>query len=111
MLCCAAQGLTSLSVAQAAGVTMCFGSDLLGDLHRHQGEEFVLRSEVLPPAEILRAATHNCARLFGTMVGLGVGPPASCCGRGAMGPEPRRTALSGSCTLWAAAQVAVRCVP
>ena len=52
---------------------MCFGSDLLGDLHPHQAREFELRGRVLPAAEVLRAATVNCAALFGWEVG---GAPA-----------------------------------
>jgi hypothetical protein len=37
------QGLESLKMAEKAGVTMCYGSDLLGDMHRHQSAEFGLR--------------------------------------------------------------------
>ncbi|GFR47600.1 hypothetical protein Agub_g9335, partial [Astrephomene gubernaculifera] len=64
-------GLRSLAVAHTAGVTMCFGSDLLGDLHPAQASEFSLRARVLPAAEVLRAATVNCARLFGMEYSLG----------------------------------------
>lgn len=43
------QGLEAIQVAAAAGVTQCYGSDLLGELHRHQLGEFALRARVLPP--------------------------------------------------------------
>ena len=41
------QGLESLALARRHGITMCFGSDLLGDLHPAQLDEFTLRSQVL----------------------------------------------------------------
>ncbi len=57
-------GLAAIEIAQAAGVTMAFGSDLLGAMHDQQLQEFALRAEVLPPIEIIRSATINAARLF-----------------------------------------------
>lgn len=63
---CVDQGLKSLGVAHKAGVTMCYGSDLLGAMHRHQSHEFELRhSAGLSSVELLRQATTNCAALFG----------------------------------------------
>jgi imidazolonepropionase-like amidohydrolase len=47
-----------------AGVTMAYGSDLLGALQRHQSEEFVIRSRVLPVHEVIRSATLDAARLL-----------------------------------------------
>ncbi|KAG2482174.1 hypothetical protein HYH03_018874 [Edaphochlamys debaryana] len=64
-------GLRSLGVAAAAGVTMVYGSDLLGDLHPAQAGEFALRCRVLPSAEVLRSATFNAAQLFGMEHSLG----------------------------------------
>ncbi|EFJ39607.1 hypothetical protein VOLCADRAFT_108565 [Volvox carteri f. nagariensis] len=58
-------GLRSLSIADKAKVPMCFGSDLLGNMHPAQAGEFELRARVLPSASILRSATVNCAALFG----------------------------------------------
>ncbi|KAF6264221.1 hypothetical protein COO60DRAFT_1698458 [Scenedesmus sp. NREL 46B-D3] len=59
------QGLRSMAVARSSGVKMCFGSDLLGALHKHQCEEFLLRSQAgIPAAEIVAAATLHCAQLF-----------------------------------------------
>jgi imidazolonepropionase-like amidohydrolase len=63
------KGLKSLDIMQAAGVTMAFGTDLLGDMHRHQSEEFVIRGRVLPAIEVIRSATCNAAELIG-MSGL-----------------------------------------
>ncbi|HEX2240484.1 MAG TPA: amidohydrolase family protein [Actinomycetota bacterium] len=59
------RGLESLEIMQRAGVSMAYGSDLLGEMHRHQSEEFVIRSRVLPPIEVIRAATVNAAELLG----------------------------------------------
>ncbi|GIL69981.1 hypothetical protein Vretimale_10029 [Volvox reticuliferus] len=64
-------GLRSLSVAAKAGVRICFGSDLLGDMHPSQALEFELRSRVLSSIDILRSATTNCAALFGMQRSLG----------------------------------------
>jgi len=43
--------------AKAAGVKIGFGTDLLGETHEHQSEEFIIRSRVLSPAEVIRSAT------------------------------------------------------
>lgn len=43
-----AQGLESMRLAHAKGIPMCYGSDLLGELHAHQLGEFALRARVLP---------------------------------------------------------------
>jgi imidazolonepropionase-like amidohydrolase len=50
-------GLASLELAREVGVPMGFGTDLLGETHVHQNEEFAIRGRVLPPLEILRSAT------------------------------------------------------
>ena len=57
-------GLGSLEILKAAGVTMGFGTDLLGDLHEHQNREFTIRREVLGDYEILVQATSANARLL-----------------------------------------------
>jgi imidazolonepropionase-like amidohydrolase len=56
-------GLESLSIMRKAGLTMAYGSDLLGEMHRHQSQEFVLRGAVLPAQEVIASATHIAARL------------------------------------------------
>src|SRR6187397_3258016 len=50
-------GLKSLEICKRHGVSVGYGSDLLGELHWDQSREFTLRSEVQKPIEIIRAAT------------------------------------------------------
>jgi len=50
-------GLRSLEICREAGVKIGFGSDLLGQLQNDQCNEFILRSDVMSPAEIIRSAT------------------------------------------------------
>ena len=50
--------------AHAMEITMVFGTDLLGVMHRHQLREFQIRSEFQSPIDTIRAATLNAARLF-----------------------------------------------
>ncbi|MDE8559385.1 metal-dependent hydrolase family protein [Pantoea vagans] len=57
-------GLESLKVMQDAGLPMAFGTDLLGDMHVHQSEEFSIRHRVLSPSDIIRSATSVAARLL-----------------------------------------------
>ncbi|KAJ4343482.1 hypothetical protein N0V87_000248 [Didymella glomerata] len=64
-------GLKALKTAADAGVTICFGTDLLGPLGAAQTHEFNLRSKVLSSIEVLRSATLNPARMFGREDSLG----------------------------------------
>ncbi|MGK6313496.1 amidohydrolase family protein [Neorhizobium sp. DT-125] len=57
-------GMESLAIMREAGLSMAFGTDLLGEMHRHQSEEFVIRSRVLPVHEVIAAATHVAAKLL-----------------------------------------------
>src|SRR5207237_1276392 len=50
-------GLRSLEICKRAGVPVGYGTDLLGALQVEQSREFVIRSEVMSPIEIIRAAT------------------------------------------------------
>jgi imidazolonepropionase-like amidohydrolase len=50
-------GMRSLEICREAGVKIGFGSDLLGQLQNDQCNEFLLRSSVMSPAEIIRSAT------------------------------------------------------
>lgn len=59
------RGLESLEIMREAGVTMAYGTDLLGAMHRHQSEEFIIRGRVLPAIEVIRSATVNAAELIG----------------------------------------------
>ncbi len=57
-------GLKSLEIMKAGGLTMAFGTDLLGEMHRHQSEEFAIRGRVLPAIEVLRSTTKHAAKLL-----------------------------------------------
>jgi imidazolonepropionase-like amidohydrolase len=58
-------GLNSLQIADKAGVTMCFGTDLLGAMQSKQTGEFALRKRAgLSAVKILQSATTNAARLL-----------------------------------------------
>ena len=58
------QGLRSLEIFAKAGVSMAYGSDLLGPTQRLQSEEFRLRASVLGPAAAVKAATCEAAKLL-----------------------------------------------
>jgi imidazolonepropionase-like amidohydrolase len=55
----------SLEILKEAGVPMAYGSDLLGAMHRHQSEEFVIRGRFLPAIDVIRSATVEAANLLG----------------------------------------------
>jgi imidazolonepropionase-like amidohydrolase len=57
-------GMKSLEIMKKAGLTMAFGTDLLGEMHRHQSEEFVIRGRVLPAIDVIRSATTVGAQLL-----------------------------------------------
>ena len=52
-----AAGLRSVELARNAGVKIGFGTDLLGQLQDDQCREFLLRAELMKPAEIINSAT------------------------------------------------------
>ena len=58
-------GLDALSILHEAGATMVYGTDLLGEMHDHQSEEFVIRGERLPAADVIRSATLDAAKAIG----------------------------------------------
>ncbi|THV21789.1 metal-dependent hydrolase family protein, partial [Glycomyces paridis] len=58
-------GLKALDLAHRAGVNLCYGSDLLGGMRRHQLREFTIRGAVQPAADVIRSATVTAARLLG----------------------------------------------
>ena len=70
-------GTTSLLLAQAAGAKIAFGTDLLGELHKHQSEEFLIRAKALPALEVLRSATTTAAELLRMEGQLGVIAPGA----------------------------------
>ncbi|CAH1667347.1 Peptidase M38 [Hyphomicrobiales bacterium] len=57
-------GMESLAIMKKAGLAMAYGSDLLGDMHKYQSEEFVIRGRALPAHEVIASATHVAAKLL-----------------------------------------------
>jgi imidazolonepropionase-like amidohydrolase len=57
-------GIRAVEIAHRVGIPMAYGTDLLGTMHRRQLTEFSLRAEVVPAADLLRAATTEAARLL-----------------------------------------------
>jgi imidazolonepropionase-like amidohydrolase len=55
-------GLRAIKIASNAGVTLCYGTDLLGPMYLAQTREFEFRGRVLEPLQILPSATINPAR-------------------------------------------------
>jgi imidazolonepropionase-like amidohydrolase len=72
-----AAGMDSLGIMRKAGLPMAYGSDLLGAMHRHQSEEFVIRGRALPAHEVIAAATHVAAKLLRQEGRLGVIAPGA----------------------------------
>ncbi|KAK7691774.1 hypothetical protein QCA50_005177 [Cerrena zonata] len=58
------KGLDALTIADDAGVTICYGSDLLTSMQALQTEEFTVRASVLPSPKVLKHATTNASRLL-----------------------------------------------
>ncbi|MCL4110547.1 UNVERIFIED_CONTAM: hypothetical protein GTU68_035521 [Idotea baltica] len=56
-------GLASLEVANRHGVTMGFGTDLIGETQVRQNREFVIRHEVEPAVDILRSMWNTNSQL------------------------------------------------
>ncbi len=69
--------LGALEMAHRAGLPIVYGTDLMADLHDRQLEEFLIRSEVQPPADQIRAATTTAARLLQREGELGVIAPGA----------------------------------
>lgn len=72
-----AVGTQSLRLARAAGVKMAYGTDLLGELHEHQSDEFLIRAEALPALDVLRSATSTAAEVLNMEGRLGVVAPGA----------------------------------
>ncbi|KAJ3934321.1 MAG: Xaa--Pro dipeptidase [Lentinula lateritia] len=72
------QGLKALKTASDAGVTICYGSDLLTSMQALQTEEFTVRATVLPSPDILRHATTNAAKMLDRTSLLGTISPGAC---------------------------------
>ncbi|MEO8346215.1 MAG: amidohydrolase family protein [Betaproteobacteria bacterium] len=71
------QGIEAIRIARAAGVKIGFGSDLLGEMHADQSNEFTLQAEAMSAAEVLRSATIVNAEMMGQAGKLGVIAPGA----------------------------------
>ena len=65
------EGLRSLEICREAGVSLGFGTDLEGILRQYQTREFVLRSQVETPAQILHSAITVNAQILNRSHELG----------------------------------------
>jgi imidazolonepropionase-like amidohydrolase len=70
-------GLKSLEIFRRNGVPMAYGSDLLGEMHERQSEEFLLRAQALPPHEVIKSATSTAAAVLRMEGKLGVVAPGA----------------------------------
>ena len=65
-------GSKSIQIADKVGITMCYGTDLLGPMQIKQTAEFTLRKQAgLSALKILQSATTNAARMLGQEGHLG----------------------------------------
>ncbi len=64
-------GLRALEILKRAGVKIGFGTDLLGESHRLQSEEFRIRAQVLGASEVIASATTTAAEVLGMEGKLG----------------------------------------
>ena len=60
-----ASGLQAIKIAQEEGVSICFGTDLLGPLGVFQTQEIALRKQVQSALEIIQSATITPAKMMG----------------------------------------------
>jgi imidazolonepropionase-like amidohydrolase len=58
------EALAGVERMQRAGVRMGFGTDLIGELERHQATEFTIRRQILSAVDILRSATSVNAEIL-----------------------------------------------
>jgi imidazolonepropionase-like amidohydrolase len=67
----------ALEMAHRAGIPIVYGTDLFADMHDQQLQEFVIRSEVQPPADLIRSATTTAAQLLRLAGEAGVVAPGA----------------------------------
>lgn len=70
-------GMAALEKAYRGGVNLCYGSDLLGGMQRHQLREFEVRADIVPVIDTIRSATSTAARLLQREGELGVIAPGA----------------------------------
>jgi imidazolonepropionase-like amidohydrolase len=69
--------IMALEMAHKAGLPIVYGTDLFADMHDQQLQEFVIRSQVQPNADLIRSATSTAARLLQREGELGVVAPGA----------------------------------
>src|ERR1700728_3774809 len=72
-----AGAMGALEMAHHAGIPIVYGTDLFADMHDQQLQEFVIRSQVQPPADLIRAATTTAAQLLCMVGQVGVVAPGA----------------------------------
>lgn len=65
-------GLRSLEIALSAGVTLGFGTDLIGETQSFQNRELAIRSEVQPARDVLHSLWNVNASIIGMDGAVGV---------------------------------------
>ena len=70
-------GIRAVEYAKRAGAPIGHGSDLLGEMQRHQSREFLLKSEAMSAHEVLTAATRTNAEILNRTDELGVVAPGA----------------------------------
>jgi len=70
-------GREAIAMLHRVGVKMGYGSDLLGESHRHQSEELRVRAEIVGNLEALRSATTVSAEIVQHAGRLGVVKPGA----------------------------------
>ena len=70
-------GMAALERAYRGGVNLCYGSDLLGGMQRHQSREFAVRADIVPTIDTIRSATTTAARLLDREGELGIIAPGA----------------------------------
>lgn len=56
-------GIRAVELAHRTSIPMAYGTDLIGPMQERQLDEFRLRAPVVPPLDMLRAATSTAAEL------------------------------------------------
>jgi imidazolonepropionase-like amidohydrolase len=69
--------IRALELAHEAGIPIVYGTDLFADMHDQQLQEFVIRAEVQPPADLIRSATSTAAELLRMVGQVGVVAPGA----------------------------------
>nr|WP_321981375.1 amidohydrolase family protein [uncultured Cohaesibacter sp.] len=70
-------GLEQLAKLHKAGVTMGYGTDLLGGMHPQQSGEFALRGRYLPADAVIRSATVDAAKVLRMEGKIGIIAPGA----------------------------------